>query len=1036
MRVEEVEKLKERQATREQTETLHNEDVREARQMLDVVELTAEEGTRTAVERLERLKGQLEREKEETERRLQREGEERRRRLAEAERVSALRARQEPKVEPKVKVETERKEATDGRQSEAAVKARVDRAAAEQKALADARQAEKLREEARKEQRKAEAERVAKADAERALKARREAELSAKQEREREERARWTAEQQRTRAASAPPPQSTPAVAVAAASSMSASVRHPSAEMRRLEEEAVRSAREQQQQEERKEQIIVQEERDRLARAAEREKAQQQQQQQAAAEVERKRAEAALQEQRKAELKRKEEEAEDRRKREVAAKAAAVENERQRKKDAEVQRLQQQQQAEVIRTLQERAAVAHPPVAPTSAPRASVVVISPGTAPRPPPAGGPGEAGPTIVATPAPPVVKTDLNPTQLRSRTPSWLPYALIALGGGLMAVYISRRRRGEEPESTVTTVTQTWVPAVQTVEVGGLDEGVPEEVVWSVALPEVQRPQLRKAAEPPQLLPLPPPPPIPEVNEEDLLQVLPAISSAATSSASVPSSSESPQPLQQLLEQLEGLHLQQLLSSLSDLRSEEANYLRAKLRSALTHQLHQLSDRVKELRSGVEVSVAAPLISHHSELSAEQQHSIDNLKSYLASLHRQYEFLTNSQSTQSSPADPPLTAPASSDSSTSSPSQASSDPPSAISASLVSLNAERAKSEVEKQMTSPFSALLREVDQQAEQVIQQLVELERSVASSLMQRRTQQVVDQHVDEAVEEERERWKEVESSELRQQRDDLLALTRLYLQRQRQQLDLANDEERRKRMEEVDALTHRMRSFLAAFQRIVDETRDSDRLHQVALAALALDSLSREEEVEREEEGGRQRAVAPDAAALSGLVAEWRRLWRLRSSDEVIDAAVSSIPSHVLTSSLPSVPQLKRRWRRVQAALKEEAFVPKAAEQEGLGRSPWAQVVGKLFSLLYLSPASASAAEVEGEEGEVGVIDRMNGMVGEKRWGEVLRLEGQLSPPCRALCEEWVRQVEDRLIVEQALQAVKARVICLSCAYDT
>ena len=180
-------------------------------------------------------------------------------------------------------------------------------------------------------------------------------------------------------------------------------------------------------------------------------------------------------------------------------------------------------------------------------------------------------------------------------------------------------------------------------------------------------------------------------------------------------------------------------------------------------------------------------------------------------------------------------------------------------------------------------------------------------------------------------------------------------------------------------------------------------------------------------------------MAPGAAASSaavGLVAEWRRLWRLRSSDEVIDAVVASIPSHVLTSGLPSVPQLRRRWRRVQAALKEEAFVPKAAEQEGFGRSPWAQVVGKLFSLLYLSPASASAAEMGGEEGEVGVIDQMNAMVGEKRWGEVLRLEGQLSPTCRALCEEWMKQVEDRLVVEQALQAVKARVICLSCAYDT
>ena len=1018
-RVEEPEKLKERGAVREQKASVHNEEVREAREMVQLVEARAAVGEEEKARLAERMREQVLREREEIERRLHREEEERRKRQAEVERMAAGRAR----LEAKAQAEREQKEAVERRRSEAAVKQRVEQATAEQRAMADGRRAEQQRQEQLRQQAERQAERTAKLDAERVVRSRREEELSAKQEKERQERARWMAEQQRTRAASTPPPSSSSTLP-SAASSLSASVRHPSEEMRRLEEETIRKATEQEQQAQRKERILVQEERERLARSAEHEQAQRQRAA-AAAEADKKRAE----EQRRADAKREEEE---QRKREEAAKAAAVEAEQQRKRGEEITRLQQRQQEELIRSLQQKAAAAPPPTAPTSAPLASVFVINPGTPPPRPP-GGPGEGGSVVVATPAHPEVKTNLAPEQPSSRTPSWLPYALIALGGGLMALYISRKRQVEPTKVVVTTVRETWLPAAD----GGADEVV-EEVVWSVALPEVQRPQLRRAAEPPQLLPLTPPPPIPDVSEEDLAQLLPA-TPVTTSTAADSSSADSPQLLEQVMQHLEGFHLQQLLSSLSDLHTEEANHLRDRLRSALTQQLQQLTERVKELTSGVEVSVAAPLLSLHDQQTSGQEQSSDELRAYLASLHRQHEFLTQAHSpapavtgdtSDSSQASPP-----SSSSSSSSPAA----PPSASSpssASLVSFNAERARGEVERQMTASFAELLRELEQQAEQIVQQVVELEKSTASSLTQRRLQQTLEQRVHETVEEERQRWQDVEQRELRQLRDDQLAITRMNLQMQRQQLDQANDEERRRRMEEVDGLAGRLRSFLSAFQGVVDETKDSDQLHRVALAALALDSLSREEEVEKEEETGRQRVVSPEAAQSSGLLAEWRRLWRLRSSDEVIDAAVSSIPSHVLTSGLPSVPQLRRRWRRVQAALKEEAFVPKAAEQDGLGRSPWAQLVGKLFSLLYLSPASVAAEGVVGETGEVGVIDRMNAMVGEKKWGEVLRLEGELSPTCRALCEGWVQQVEDRLVVEQALQAVKARVICLSCAYDT
>ena len=1039
IRVEEAEKRRENEQERQRREALRNESVRQLDEMIRTAKRTAEEGAREQAELVRQIAARLALEKEAIERRIHREEEERRRRRAEAEEQRRLQAQQETKA----KQERLRRDERERKAREAADVARAEKVSAEQKAAAEAREVEQQRERARAEQRRAEAAKAQRVEAERSARARQEEELAAKQERERQERARWLAAQPKQTAA-APPPKPSPA-ASAAAPPQRAAAPQSRAELGRLEEQAVREEKKRQQQEERKERIIVNEERGRLKRAAEKEQADRQQreketaQRTAAAEAKRQEAERArereLQEARKrdaerekaAEAQRKADEERrlveqrqaEKRRQEEEAKAAA-EKERDKAKNEEVQRLQKQQQEDLIRSLQKAAATAPPPARPGAA-RASIVVLTPG-APPPPSVGGPSGTGPVVVSTPAAPVVTTDLRQRPTTSGRRDWLPYALIAVGGGLTALYFSRRERAEstDPVATSRIATERLFPARYAVVEAASESLYDDAASSKVALPELQRRPLRRSVEPPQLAPLPSSPAVREMSEEELDAALPsspdaapAVSSASSASASS-ESSDSTSTLQQLLGNLETLHLQQLLTSLSDLHSEEADYLRTKLRTALAEQLHQLQVRVRELRSGVEVSMDAPLLAHRDEEhSGEQWTSTEDLKAYLTSLQRQYDFLTRR--------DPSKAATASAEASPAS----------------LSLHAERAKGEVEKQMAASFSSVLREHEEQTSAIVRQLVELERSIASSLLHRQLDRTVEQRVDEAVEEERERWKEVESQELRQQRDDFLALTRVYLLRQRHDLDRENDADRQRRAKEIDDLTQHVRAFLSAFQTIVRETQDSDRLHQVALAALALDSITREEEVEKEEESGRQR-TAVAAGPSAGLVTEWRRLWRLRSEDEVIDAVVSSIPSHVLTGGVQSVGQLKRRWRRVQAVLKEEAFVPKAEERDGYGRSVWAQLTGKLFALLYLSPASASAAEAErvaGDAGEVGVIDRINAMVGEKRWSEVLSLESLLSPTTRALCEDWTKQVEDRVLVEQALQAVKARVICLSCAYD-
>ena len=613
-------------------------------------------------------------------------------------------------------------------------------------------------------------------------------------------------------------------------------------------------------------------------------------------------------------------------------------------------------------------------------------------------------------------------------------MPYALIATGGALLLGFVTVRRRDRSRIVTTAVPSRAMIALPATAELGAAEE---EE---RPARPVLRRRRERRqeSLAPPALPALSPKPAIPVLDEAAFPSVLTA---ATVSTSSPPASSDEAASLSRLLESLQALRLQQLLSSLSELQTDETSYLRHGLMSKLSTQLRQLEGRVKELSSGVEVSIDAPLLSHRAEQQQDSSAgaSAGELRRHLSALQRQYESLTQAEQTT-----PPTAASGQAAADTDAADSAgsrllsflSSSPSPASSSSILAQAVERATREVEKQMAASFSSLLHEQQQAVSRLVEQMVDVERSAASSSLQQQLRDAVAQAAEAATAEERERWQDIEVSELTAQRDDLLSLSQLFLLRQRAELDKLNDAERERRMAELETLTQRMQSLLAAFQSLLRDTQSSGLLHQVSLAALALDSLSREEEMEREEDAGRirRRSVREVEAA---TVQQWRRLWRLRGGDEVIDAAVSSIPQHVLSGGLHSVSQLRQRWRSVRQALKEEAFAPKVE-----GGSVLAQLLGKLFSFLYLSPSSASASQAvvqfdsgEGAGGAAGgdidVVDQLNSAVSERRWADVLRLEGRLSAGSRQLCSAWTQAVHDRIVVEQAMQTVKARVVCLS-----
>ena len=1016
---EEYEKRKQRTEEWNRAEAVQHELARETEVMVDVTDATAEEGKREVDDKVAAALELLSMNQAEQERLARLQNEAASKRSAHRQAEQAIQEEQKRRQQ----TEKEKKDARERQQRAVEAQQRAEQLAEEDKKAAAARaeqaRVEEQRRAERRQQQQLQQQRVqqplvnaTQQSSKSSSRGQQDDQLRAKQEKERADRARWLAAQPvKSSAASTAPPTT---------QQQSTSTR--TEEMKRKEESLIREARTREQQAEEKQRAVVKEERERAARHAQQQQAQQQQaaaqavkeswdrqkaQAQAAAAEEERKQKAAIVQQEEAERKRQEElhaaaQAKQRKldaaNREEAERLATAQRAEKKKVDEAMQKEQRRQQADLIAALQKdhlRSPAEFSAKSPSIA--RAAVVLTPGA----PPTNGGGGGSATVVATPGPEVVLRTERPEekqQREDRQGAWLTYALIGAGGGLVVLYsLMRKREREEGARIITTEYILPAPVVQQLEARESLASLPQTQTTATVMDTLPPSLVSHPIPPPLLPPLPAPLPLPTVDESafpDLSTSLPVSTSAPLSSV------ETELSLTALLNSLQSIQLQDLLATLTKLETDEAHYLRRHVQSALTRQLDQLRTQVAGLSSGVTVSVDAPLLSHgHSGDADKSTMSVEELQRYLASLQRQHDTLTHG-------------------------------------GSALSANASRAMQEVERQMEAMFAPLLIEQRQQAEQLVTQILSIERSLTQSALARQSELAINDSVARAIEEERERWLDVERIELRTQRDDLLALSRLYLLRQRTEMDRMHDAVRQRRMGEWRQVSVRMRGLLDAFSRLVRDTAMSERLHAVALAALTLESIEREEDLEEEEDRGRVRtegsSTSRPAVTPAERAEEWRRLWRLRSEDEVIDAAVSALPSHVLESGVESSKELKRQWRHVQSAMKEEAFVPKSANEAEQGRSVWAQLVGRFFSLLYLSPSTAAAATSGGAD-EVEVLDRMNASVVNRRWHEALRLQQQLGANNRQLSQRWRQAVEDRVLVEQTLSTVRARIICLSLA---
>ncbi|TYZ63837.1 hypothetical protein PybrP1_001433 [[Pythium] brassicae (nom. inval.)] len=205
-------------------------------------------------------------------------------------------------------------------------------------------------------------------------------------------------------------------------------------------------------------------------------------------------------------------------------------------------------------------------------------------------------------------------------------------------------------------------------------------------------------------------------------------------------------------------------------------------------------------------------------------------------------------------------------------------------------------------------------------------------------------------------------------------------------------------ERTQRIAEMESYRAQLRALNTVLENSSTYEAFSHQVHKTSVAALALSD--------------RIEAAAP-------LRDEIRALRDAARSDEFIEVALKTLPTHVIDAGAPSVSQLQERFVVVKKVAHRAALAPADAGLVG-------QLFGSALSLLMIPPGGP----IEGDDTDA-VFSRADYALKagdiESALGELKALSGV---PAQ-VAQDWVAAAESRLAVEQTAKVVKAHVALLA-----
>ena len=136
------------------------------------------------------------------------------------------------------------------------------------------------------------------------------------------------------------------------------------------------------------------------------------------------------------------------------------------------------------------------------------------------------------------------------------------------------------------------------------------------------------------------------------------------------------------------------------------------------------------------------------------------------------------------------------------------------------------------------------------------------------------------------------------------------------------------------------------------------------------------------------------------------------------SDPLVEAVVSSLPGDLLESGAPDVDELKLRFNVLRDELRKVAMAPKDLPPS------IAQGIGSLLASFYWVPSGP----IQGDGNEE-ILSRANYTLGLNDLPSTLKeLESIQDPVSQSLMVDWVRKAKNRMVAEQAVNALQSQAI--------
>ena len=169
-----------------------------------------------------------------------------------------------------------------------------------------------------------------------------------------------------------------------------------------------------------------------------------------------------------------------------------------------------------------------------------------------------------------------------------------------------------------------------------------------------------------------------------------------------------------------------------------------------------------------------------------------------------------------------------------------------------------------------------------------------------------------------------------------------------------------------------------------------------------------------------------------------LAGPWTDLALLSHADPVLKAAISTVPEHIIRGGAAPVTHLQRRFEAVEDAARSAAYVPPKA-------SFFSHVMGALFGFLTVKEQSllavptideeayptSSGKDVINEAFFTGIehdharLSRAGFFLNRGEVAQVVReLEAIVNPNAKTVCQGFLAQARERLIIDQALGVIR------------